>query len=123
MADVSRTLADYEAAWNEADAERRAALLEACCAETASYTAPNVAAPTRDALSEEIGQLHAALPGASLQVVTGLDAHHDRVRFQWRLYDGSGAQQGEGTSFGMIGADGSIESISAFFGPFPPKPA
>jgi hypothetical protein len=119
MNDVSNLLKRYETAWNERDAKRRLSLLDSCWAESGVYTDPGVQTHSRQALSDNISAFLASAPGHVLRVVSGVDEHHGQVRFEWRLLDAGGAVAIAGMSCGLVGADGLIERMTGFFGPFP----
>lgn len=123
MATIADTIYRYEAAWNETDPAKRMALLETCWLSSGIYTDPDNQAHGRAALSDCMGNFHQAQPGATLKVTTGVDEHHGQVRIQWLLFDPQGNEVMEGTSFGEIGADGSISRMTGFFGPFPARAA
>jgi hypothetical protein len=119
MIDISKLLKVYEAAWNEIDAQRRLVLLGECWAEAGVYTDPGVQTQSRMSLSDNIGAFLASTPGHSLRVISGIDEHHGQVRFEWQLLDSGGATALAGMSCGLISAEGRIERMTGFFGPFP----
>ena len=75
---------DYVAAWNEPDAGSRARLLERCWAEDAAYVDPNVELCGRTALAAHIAKVRVARPGARIDMMSGVDLHHNVLRFLWR---------------------------------------
>jgi hypothetical protein len=52
---------------------------------------------------------------------SGVDAHHDQVRFAWELGVPGGAVTVAGIDVGTLAADGRLRSISGFFGDPPPE--
>lgn len=113
------TVAAYGAAWLEPDEARRSALLEACWAEDGRYEDPSAVAEGREGLLRHIGGFHAARPGARIEVVSGVDRHHDVIRFAWRMVAADGAVMVEGIDFGVLAPDGRLARIVGFFGPVP----
>jgi hypothetical protein len=109
------------AAWNEADAATRDALLEACWREDAVYVDPTVELTGREALSRHIAKLQAARPGARLEFASGVDHHHHVVRFLWRLLRADGTAGDISIDFGELGPDGRLARIVGFFGAAPPR--
>jgi len=95
----------YIAAWNEADPQRRRALV----AET--WTA--------DGIAEMIGAAQGQFPGHRFELAFGPDAHHDVVRFAWRLVDGDGGAVAAGTDFATVAEDGRFRAVTGFLEGFP----
>jgi len=92
---AARTIAAYEAAWNEPKRGQRDRLL-AECVSTGVLLSPGYRpdAPElrgRDALSAEIGSMISSRPpGFQLHFDPRVDAHHAWARFGWRVADASG---------------------------------
>ncbi len=122
--DVTRLIDTYCAAWNEADAARRAALLAEVWARGATYTDPTVHATGADELSAHIGGVQRARPGARIVRTSAVDAHHGVARFAWRLVQADGTALPEGLDFAVLNPEQTaIERIVGFFGPLRPAPA
>jgi hypothetical protein len=109
----------YMDAWNEADEAARLALLERCWSDRGRYVDPNVDLEGRPALAQHIAKVGAARPGARLEFVSGIDVHHNVVRFLWRLVRADGSVGDTSIDFGEVGEDGLIVRIVGFFGPAP----
>jgi hypothetical protein len=109
----------YGAAWNAADAERRK-LLEEVWADDGVYCDPMGRADGREALIAHIGSLQAQLAGHTIELRSGVDEHDGQFRFAWAMQGPDGATVMEGVDFGVLAPDGRIQSITGFFGPFPP---
>ena len=108
----------YMAAWNETDEAKRRDLLDQCWNDSGAYTDPMADISGRDALFALISQFQTQMPGAAIGMTSGIDQHHDRVRFGWKL---TGAAQAiEGIDVGQIAADGRLASIIGFWGINPP---
>ena len=75
----------YFDAWNEADTAIRQALLEQCWSDDAVYVDPTVHLTGRKALADHIGKVRSGRPGARLELMSGIDVHHNVLRFLWRL--------------------------------------
>jgi hypothetical protein len=117
---VVENVLDYVAAWNEADAAARLKILEDCWAEDAVYVDPNVELKGRAALSEHISTVQAGRPGARIEMMSGIDLHHNVVRFLWRLVRADGSSGDISIDFGEVDAAGRLTKIAGFFGE-PPK--
>jgi len=81
---VNAVIADYVAAWNCADAQLRAKLLDASWAPDATYTDPTVALRGAAELEAHIMAKQTQRPGAVIELTGAVDAHHDWAWFRWR---------------------------------------
>jgi hypothetical protein len=117
-----KIVTQYMAAWNEPAATARRALLEQCWSDRGVYVDPNVLLAGREALAAKIDEVLASRPGARLEFMSGIDVHHNVVRFLWRLVRADGTCGDTSIDFGEIGADGRLVKILGFFGPPPPLP-
>ena len=118
----TRELVDtYIAAWNETDETKRRDLIEQCWNETGTYTDPMLDVAGRDGLFGAISGFQSQMPGASIDLTSGIDQHHDRVRFGWKLV--GGPQEIEGIDVAQVAGDGRLASIVGFWGVNPPPPA
>lgn len=109
----------YMAAWNEADEAKRRGLLDKCWADSGTYTDPVSDVSGREGLFAAIQGFHAQMPGAGIALTSGIDEHHGRVRFGWKV---TGApQELAGIDVGALAADGRLQSILGFWGASPPS--
>ena len=120
---ASEVVAAYGAAWNEPDEGARRKLLEQAWADDAVYCDPTATVAGRDALITHIAGFQQMLPGARIEMTSGVDEHDGWLRFAWSMIDASGATATEGFDVGEIGPDGRLQRIVGFFGPFPPLEA
>ena len=119
---IAKTVTQYMAAWNEPEAAARSALLAQCWSDSGVYLDPNVSLAGRDALATKIGEVLASRPGARLEFMSGIDVHHNVVRFLWRLVRPDGTGGDISIDFGEVGPDGRLVKIVGFFGPAPALP-
>ena len=117
---VANVLA-YVAAWNEPDATVRLNILGACWADDAAYVDPNVELKGRAALSQHISKVQAGRPGARIEMISGIDLHHNVIRFLWRLVRADGSTGDISIDFGEVDASGKLTKIVGFFGAAPKK--
>jgi hypothetical protein len=117
---VANVLA-YVAAWNEPDAAARLQMLDGCWADEAAYVDPNVELKGRAALVQHISKVQAGRPGAWIEMMSGVDVHHNVVRFLWRLVRADGSAGDVSIDFGEVGADGRLTKIVGFFGEAPKR--
>ena len=121
MDSLTQVLKAYGDAWCEVDAEKRWALLEIAWADDGLYQDPGSEARGRDSLHALIGRVLARFPGGRIELTSGVDAHHDRIRFAWRMVMADGTVPIQGIDCGRVGADGRLTEIIGFFGAQPPE--
>jgi len=120
MDDALKTVIDsYVAAWNEPDPDRRLAALHIAWAADGAYQDPTGEATGRQALSDHIGGVVASVPGARVEITSGIDRHHDSLRFAWRMCAADGSVLVEGIDFATLAGDGRLASLTGFFGTVP----
>lgn len=106
----------YLAAWNEPDALVRRELIGQCWAVGGVYVDPNVRLVGAADLSNHIENVRSQRPGARLEFVSGIDCHHNVLRFLWRLVSIDGTVGATSIDFGEVGTDGKLVLIAGFFG-------
>jgi hypothetical protein len=116
---VVASVLDYVAAWNEPNVATRLQILERCWAEDGGYVDPNVKLRGRTALCEHISEMQAGRPGARIEMMSGVDLHHNVVRFLWRLVHADGGFGDTSIDFGEVDARGKLTKIVGFFGQAP----
>jgi hypothetical protein len=119
MNDVATTIETYLAMWNEPDPARRADYIEQAWAEDGSYVDPLLEAEGHSALSEMVASVHAQYPGHRFHRTSGVDIHHDQVRFGWELAAPDGRTTVAGIDVGAVSPDGRLQRIVGFFGDLP----
>jgi hypothetical protein len=117
---ITTVVTQYMAAWNEHEAAARDALLQQCWSDGGVYVDPNVLLTGREALGGHIATVQASRPGARLEFMSGIDVHHNVVRFLWRLVRADGTCGDTSIDFGEVGPDGRLVKIAGFFGAPPP---
>lgn len=116
---VVASVLDYVAAWNEPNEATRLQILTRCWAEDAGYVDPNVELRGPTALCAHISKVQAARPGARIEMMSGVDVHHNVVRFLWRLVHADGGFGDTSIDFGEVDAAGKLIGIVGFFGDVP----
>lgn len=120
MDSLDQVLKAYCAAWCEPDGDARRQPLDVAWADDGLYQDPRNEAQGRDSLSALIGQVHTAFPSVRIERISGVDTHHDRLRFAWRMVTADGAVPVQGIDCGRVGKDGRLYEIIGFFGQHPP---
>ena len=119
---IREVVTQYVAAWNEPDAAACQTLLEKCWSDEGVYLDPRAFVTGRDNLARHIAAIQASRPGARLEFISGIDVHHNVVRFLWRLVRADGSCGDISIDFGEVGFDGRLVKIIGFFGAPPPLP-
>lgn len=98
-------------------------MLEKSWAENGIYSDPLGEVVGREALVHHIARFHQQFGGDRIVLSSGVDDHHDRLRFTWVRVSSEGNRLSEGTDFGEVGSDGRLMRITGFFGLPRPLPA
>ena len=109
----------YLAMWNETDRTRRAAHIARAWTGDSSYVDPLVAAEGHAALSTMVDGVQAKFPGHRFRRASGIDTHHDQLRFAWELVAPDGSVVVKGIDVGGLSPDGRLTRITGFFGELP----
>ncbi len=108
----------YIAVWNETDAARRAALIEAGWTANALYVDPMAQASGHAQISALVGAVHQRYPGFRFNLLGQPDAHGDHVRFSWTLGPSEAQDLIQGTDFAQLDA-GKLRSVTGFLDKVP----
>ena len=119
MTDVTTTVDTYFDMWNEDDPAKRLELIEQAWGSDGRYVDPLLEADGHEALSAMVENVHQHYPGHRFERTSGIDAHHDLVRFAWQLAAPDGAVTVAGIDVGELTADGRLRRITGFFGDLP----
>ena len=103
----------YIAVWNETDAARRAALIEAGWTANARYVDPMAQASGHEQISALVGLVHQRYPGFRFNLLGKADAHCDHLRFSWTLGPSGAEDLIQGTDFVRLDA-GKLSSVTGF---------
>ncbi len=114
MTDITTTIDDYIAAWNEGDAARRRELVERAFADDATYVDPLVSSEGADGIAAMIGAVQEQYAGHRFVLAAGPDAHHDCVRFTWHLKGAGETHVATGIDFATIAGDGRLRTVIGF---------
>ena len=113
------TVDTYLAMWNEPDEGRRAELIASAWTADGRYVDPVQEAEGHAALSAMVAAIHERFPGQRFRRSSGVDVHHDQVRFAWELGAPGGPVTVAGIDVCDLAADGRIQRITGFFGDLP----
>jgi hypothetical protein len=113
--DITAVVDAYVASWNEADAAKRAALVEKAWAPEARYVDPLLDLTGHEALGTLKDLIDQHYPGHTINRTGDVDAHHNVVRFAWEMVGPDGAAVVTGIDVGIVADDGRLQGIAGFF--------
>lgn len=112
---VDTTVIDaYLATWNETDATKRAALIDDALGADIWYRDPMLEADGRQAYGGMIAAVQSQFPALVMRRTSGVDMHHDLVRFNWSLGEPGAAPAFSGVDVAKFDADGRLHRIVGF---------
>ena len=112
---VNEIVVRYLNAWSERDAKRRRDLVAQTWNEDGTYIDRVRDGRGHDSIDAMIAKAQAQFPGYSLHLASGVEAHHDYVRFSWVA--GGTAEAPlyiKRTDFAVIADDGRLKSVIGF---------
>jgi hypothetical protein len=115
MNDVKQTVERYIAIWNETDPEQRRNLIARTWSENATYVDPLMKGDGAAGIDAMIAAVQERFPGYEFRLISTVDSHNDRVRFNWELTPGNDEPPlVAGVDFGVLAADGRLQAITGF---------
>lgn len=116
--EIATVVDDYIAVWNEADPERRRALIARTWTEDGTYVDPLMAGEGVEGIDAMVAAAQAQFPGHRFELTFGPDAHNDVVRFTWTLVAvESGETAAVGVDFATVAPDGRLRAVTGFLEP------
>lgn len=123
MGNVNEAVVRYLAAWNEREPKRRRDLVAKAWTEDGTYVDAAREGSGHDSLDAMLATAQQHFPGYRLNLASGVDVHHDYVRFSWVA---GGTQEAplfiKGTDFVVMAADGRMKSVVGFTDAAPARP-
>jgi hypothetical protein len=104
---------------NETDAARRAELIASAWAADGRFLDPLLDARGHEALAAMVGDIQALYPGHRFARTSGIDTHHDKVRFSWEMRGPDGSLTVAGLDIAELADDGRLRTVTGFFGDLP----
>src|SRR5881409_3287428 len=101
----------------------RAGLIARAWDEDGHYVDPVLEVRGYRALSDMVDAVHGQFPGHRFHRTTGVDLHHDLLRFGWELVAQDGTVAAAGLDVGLVSDDGRLRRIVGFIGALPSKAA
>jgi hypothetical protein len=112
---INETVIGYIAAWNETDAGRRRDIIARTWTDDARYLDGHRDSAGHAAIDAMIAAVQDHFPGYRFRLSSGIEVHHDRMRFSWTaggtldapLFFG-------GTDFAIVASDGRLSAVTGF---------
>jgi hypothetical protein len=115
MSNVNESVVRYLAAWNEPNAARRRDLVAQAWTEDGTYVDGARNGRGHDEISAMIGKAQDHFPGYRLHLASGIETHHDYVRFSWMAGATADAPLYiKGTDFAALASDGRLRTVVGF---------
>ena len=115
MSDITTTVHNYIAMWNETTPEDRRAIIADTFADDASYLDPVQSGDGPAGIDAMVAGAQKQFPGMRFELSDGPDLHHDRVRFAWRLVAAAdGSPVAAGVDFATVTGDGRLREVTGF---------
>ncbi|KAA5829145.1 nuclear transport factor 2 family protein [Saccharopolyspora hirsuta] len=116
---MTELLDRYIAAWNERDADKRRAAVDALWAPEGTYTDPLADVRGREAIDATIAAVQDQFPDFAFRPGELFDAHHDIARFTWELGPVDGEAVVVGFDVVVLDAEGRIKHVHGFLDKVP----
>jgi hypothetical protein len=115
MSTINETIANYVAAWNETDADRRRAVIARTWTEDGTYLDSHRDSEGHAAIDAMIVAVQQRFPGYRFRLSSGIETHHNRVRFSWSAGGTDNAPLFfAGTDFAILAGDGRFQAVTGF---------
>jgi hypothetical protein len=115
MSNVNEVVVRYLAVWNEREPKKRRELVAKTWTEDGTYLDAARDGSGHDAIDAMIATAQGHFPGYRLNLASGIEVHHDCLRFSWAAGGTADAPLFiKGTDFVVLGGDGRMKSVVGF---------
>ena len=119
MNDLTTTVDTYLGGCNETSLVQRWALIKKSWCAVGGLFDPPLAADGHAGIDEMTATMQQQFPGHRFRRSSGIDTHHDHLRFGWELVSPDGAVVLAGMDVAEVGDDGRLRRVTGFFGELP----
>lgn len=123
MSDVIAVVDGYLSAYSEPDEAKRDALIAEVWADDGQLIDPPLAGEGHRGISEMATTMQGQFAGHAFVRTTGIDVHHQQLRYGWELVGPGGQVAVAGMDVGEVAEDGRLRRIVGFFGELPARDA
>ena len=120
---IEATIDTYLAAYGEADATRRTALIEDVWAADGRLVDPPLEGAGHTGINEMAAAMLNHFAGHTFRRASGIDEHHGLARYGWELVAPDGSVTLAGMDVAEFGDDGKLARVAGFFGELPARDA
>lgn len=118
MTEIGTVVDGYIAMWNETGQVRRREIIAGTWSDDATYVDPVMSGEGPDGIDAMVAAAQQQFPGHRFELTQGPDAHHDRVRFAWKLVgEPGGPAVAAGVDFATVAPDGRLRAVTGFLEP------
>jgi hypothetical protein len=119
MNDLTTVIDAWLEAFAEEDVERRTKLIEQAWSPEGRLVDPPLEGEGYGGLSEAADLVNTHYAGHTFRRVSGIDTHHEFVRYGWELVGPDGNPVIAGIDVGEVAPDGRLRKVTGFFGDLP----
>lgn len=119
MNDLSTVVDAWLEAYAEEDVERRMKLIEQAWSPEGRLVDPPLEGEGYTGLSDAADLVNTHYAGHTFRRVSGIDTHHEFVRYGWELVGPDGNPVIAGIDVGELAPDGRLRKVTGFFGDLP----
>lgn len=106
----------YFGTWNEPDAARRQELAASVFSPQGRYVDPLADVRGPAGFAGMVGSVQEQFAGHTFRLASGIERHHDRLRFAWDMVAADGSVAVTGIDVAHVDEDGRLADVTGFFG-------
>jgi hypothetical protein len=120
MSDLTTLVDTHLAAYGNPDKAARDAAIARVWAADGAVVDPPLTGEGHAGISDLAAAVQSQFPGHTFRRTSGIDAHHDVLRYAWELVGPDGAVAVSGLDVAVV-ADGRLQRVAGFFGELEPR--
>ena len=120
MSDLTTLVDTHLAAYGDPDKAARDAAIARVWAADGAVVDPPLTGEGHAGISDLAAAVQSQFPGHTFRRTSGIDAHHDVLRYAWELVGPDGAVAVSGLDVAVV-ADGRLQRVAGFFGELEPR--
>ena len=116
---VAEIVDTYLASLGQTDREARGAMIAAAWVPEGRYVDPHRDVTGGESMQATISGVQEQVPGVTFRRTSGIDLHHEYLRFSWDMLGPDGSVLVSGIDVGALSDGGKLKGICGFFGELP----